>query len=186
MNYGDETNYRTNVRHLTAWCDKNYLQLNSTKTKELVFYFRKSPPQIDPINIKDAEIEIVHKYKYLGTTIDSKLSWSEECKSVISKAHTRMYFLRKLRSLHVDATILRLFYKSVVESILFFNCVVWFGACRKEDFKKMEAIVKQASKIIGERRDLVRECTDRIIKKGNEIMSNKNPGPWERFFHWGC
>ena len=88
-----------------------------------------------------------------------------------------MNFLRKLRSLHVDATILRLFYKSVVESILLFNCVVWFGACRKEDFKKMEAIVKQASKIIGERRDLARECTDhadRIIKNANEIMSNKN------------
>ena len=122
MNNGDETNYRTNVRHFTAWCDKNnYLQLNSTKNKEIVFDFRKSPPQIDPINIKGAEIEIVHKYKYVGTTIDNKLSWSEECKSVISKAHTRMYFLRKLRSLHVvDATILRLFYKSVVESILFF------------------------------------------------------------------
>ena len=85
-----------------------------------------------------------------------------------------MYFLRKLRSLHVDATMIRLFYKSVVESILSFICVVWFGACRKEDFKKMEAIVKQASNIFGERRDLARECTDRIIKTANEIMSNKN------------
>ena len=33
MNNDDETNYRTNIRHFTAWCDKNYLQLNSTKIK---------------------------------------------------------------------------------------------------------------------------------------------------------
>ena len=174
MNNGDESNYRSNVRHFTEWCEKNYLQLNSTKTKEIVFDFRKSCPHTVPINIKGTNIEIVHKYKYLGTTVDNKLSWSEECKSIISKAHTRMYFLRKLKSLHVDRPILRVFYKSMVESILLFNCTVWFSSCKKEALKKMEAITKQASKIIGERCDLANECTDRIIKKANEIMSNKN------------
>ena len=30
---------------------------------------------------------------------------------------------------------LKSFLYSIVESILLFKCVVWFGACRKEDFK---------------------------------------------------
>ena len=52
--------------------------------------------------------------------------WAEECKSIVSKAQTRMYSLRKLGSLHVDKPILSMFYKSIVESVLVFNCVVWF------------------------------------------------------------
>ena len=171
---GNETNYRDNIERFIIWCENNYLHLNPTKTKEIVFDFRVGPPQIDPINVNGVDIEIVNKYKYLGTTIDNKLSWAEECKCIISKAQTRMYFLRKLRSLRVDMSIMGLFYKSVVESIFLFNCVVWFGACRKEDFKKMEAIVKRASKIIGERRDLAEECTARILQMSKEILANED------------
>ena len=171
---GDESSYRAEVEHFISWCDKNYLQLNLTKTKEIVFDFRKMPPQPKFINIGGTDIEIVKSYKYLGTTVDSKLSWTEECRSVISKARTRMYFLRKLRSLHIDRTILNLFYKSLVESIVLFNCVIWFGVCRKQDFKRMEAIVRQASKITGESYDLTKECTDRIANMADGIMLNEN------------
>ena len=67
-----------------------------------------------------------------------------------------------------------MFYKSIVESVLVFNCVVWFGACRKEDLRKLEAIVKRASKIIGERRHLRKECEDRITKKTKEILASED------------
>ena len=156
----DESNYRLNIQKFTKWCDDNYLQLNPSKTKEILFDFRADPPACNPIEIKGENIEIVPKYRYLGTTIDSKLKWHDECKSILSKAQTRMYFLRKLGSLHIDKPILRLFYKSIVESILLFNCrpIVWFGACMKEDFKKMESVVKRPSKIIGERQDLREKC----------------------------
>ena len=169
----DETCYRTNVELFTKWCDNNHLQLNPSKTKEIIFDFRKARPQYEPVQIKGDNIEIVKKYKYLGTTLDNKLTWIDECAAIVSKARTRMYFLRKLGSLHVDKSILSLFYKSIVESILLFNCVVWFGACRKEDFKKMEAIVKRASKIIGEGRHLEQECKDKILQKTKEILANE-------------
>ena len=94
-----------------------------------------------------------------------------------------MYFLRKLGSLHVDKSILSLFYKSIVEIILLFNCVVWFGACRKEDFKKMETIVKRASKIIGEGRHLEQECKDKIFQKTKEILANEGH-TWYHFYQF--
>ena len=69
----DETCYRTNVELFTKWCDNNHLQLNPSKTKEIIFDFRKARPQYEPVQIKGDNIEIVQKYKYLGTTLDNKL-----------------------------------------------------------------------------------------------------------------
>ena len=37
-----------------------------------------------------------------------------------------LYFLRKLNSFHVDRSIMHLFYKAIIESILVHDCVVWF------------------------------------------------------------
>ena len=72
-----------------------------------------------------------------------------------------MFYLRKLSYLHVDNPI---FYKCIVVSILFFNFVVWFWACRKDDFRKMESVVKRPSKITGNRRNLAEECKARILQ----------------------
>ena len=177
----DETSYRAEIDRFTHWCDENHLKLNPTKTKEIVFDFRKTPRQIEPINVKGANIEIVKSYRYLGTVLDSKLSWSEECSSITSKARTRMYFLRKLRKIRIDKTILSLFYKSVIESIFMFNCVIWFGACRKQDFKRMESIAHQASKITRECHNMTKQCTDKILHTARSIMSNDNH-PLHRYF----
>ena len=85
-----------------------------------------------------------------------------------------MYFLRKLRTYHVDKTIMRLFYKSVVESVILCNCLVWFGGCRQKDLKPLERIARRGGKIIGEVRDLTHICNDKILQKANEILGNEN------------
>ena len=35
----DDLSYREAVEELTEWCDRNYLELNVTRTKELVIRF---------------------------------------------------------------------------------------------------------------------------------------------------
>ena len=158
-----------------AWCKQNFLELNISKTKEIIFDFRTSKPtEVMPIQIKEENIEIVETYRYLGTVIDNKLSWADQCKTVVSKSQQRMYFLRKLRSFHVDRTILRLFYKSVIESVLLFSCVVWYGGCRKKDFSKLQGITKQAGKVTGEVQNLRESCESKIIQGVKHIMQNED------------
>ena len=131
-------NYRSNIEQFIKWCDDNYLQLNHSKTKELIVDFRVATQQHESVKIKDENIEIVPKYKYLGTTIDNKLIWHDECTSSVARAQTRMFYLRKLSSLHVDTS---LFYKSIVASIFLFNCVVWFGACKARILQTAKQII---------------------------------------------
>ena len=85
-----------------------------------------------------------------------------------------MYFLRKMNSFNVDRIILRLFYKSVIESVLLFSCVVWYGGCRQEDLKKLQRIANYAGKMTGEVTNLKHECANAILKQVSHILQNGN------------
>ena len=43
-----------------------------SKTKELIFDFRRSQCPVQPVTIGTDTVEIVNEYKYLGTIIDNQ------------------------------------------------------------------------------------------------------------------
>ena len=146
----DETAYREEVQHLTAWCANNNLALNTKKTKELIVDFRKSRGGTHtPIRINGTEVERVTSYRFLGVHISEDLSWTLNTSKLIKKAHQRLFFLRKLKKAHLSPQILVNFYRSIIESILT-NCVtVWYGNCSVSDRKALQRVVKTAQRIIG-------------------------------------
>ena len=115
----------------------------------MVFDFKKQPCDFAPIRVNDEVVELVGHYKYLGTIIDCKLSFKDQTDAMSSKANQRLYFLRKLKYFQVDNTILRLFYQSVIQSVLTFSIIGIYGLLSKESSRKLEKIVKAASRVIG-------------------------------------
>ena len=115
----------------------------------MIIDFRKEPNNIQPLTIKGEDVRIVNKYKYLGTTIDDKLNWSDNTDIICKKANQRLFFLRKLRQYKVSIPIKQLFYQSVIESTLLYNQVCYYGAAKKEDKERLDAITVSAAKIIG-------------------------------------
>ena len=55
-----------------SWCDNNSLDLNVSKTKELIIDFGKNRTKPVANYIHGKEVEIVDSYKYLGTIFDSQ------------------------------------------------------------------------------------------------------------------
>lgn len=84
----------------------------------MVFDFRKQPGDLVPIRVNDDVVDLVGRYKYLGTIIDCKLTFKEQVDAMSSKAKHRLYFLRKLKYFQVCNTFLRLFSQSVTQSVL--------------------------------------------------------------------
>ena len=70
---------------------------------------------------------MVSNFKYLGTLIDNKLSFSDNSDLISKKPQQCLYLLRKLRSFGVSRQLLQTVYKSLVQSVLTFNSVVWYG-----------------------------------------------------------
>ena len=142
----DESAYQNEVERLAGWCSENDLELNVSKTKEMVFDFRKKKKNL---TITGEVVEEVRSFKFLGTTISSDLKWDKNFSSAIKKAHQRLFFLRQLKKFKVSHSILTQFYRTATESILTFSITVWYSSACQKDKDQLERIVRTASKIIG-------------------------------------
>lgn len=100
-------------------------------------------------HIHVANWQLAH-YQYLGTIIDSKLNFEENCAAVCKKGHQWLHCLRKLAFFNIDKTIMTLFYHAFIESILSFSLVSWFGNLCLKNKNLLFQVVKWSSKAIGE------------------------------------
>ena len=112
--------------------------------------FRKLPRAKEPTSINGQIVECVDNYKYLGTIIDSKLSFEANCETVYKKANQRLHCLRKLSSFHIDRKLLTMFYRCFIESVISFSLVSWFSNLPLKNKNSLNQIVRWASRLIGE------------------------------------
>ena len=77
--------------------------------------------------IDQREVEMVDSFKYLGTITDKKLTFNEHADMVYKKSQKRLFLLKKLKSFEVSPRVFELVYRSLIESILSFNIITWFG-----------------------------------------------------------
>ncbi len=73
-------------------------------------------------------MDCVDSYRYLGTIIESQLTFEKNCENVCKKGHQRLFCLRKLSRFHIDKTMMILFYRAFIESVMSFSLVSWFGS----------------------------------------------------------
>ena len=80
-----------------------------------------------PVNIKGDNVEVVKEYKYHGNVIDHKLKGNLNVSQIHQKCNQRLYFLRKLKNVKVDRTILTLFHTEALFSL----CYLYFIMVQK-------------------------------------------------------
>ena len=170
---GQEDEYRKLIQDFVVWCSANYLRLNVAKTKEMVVDFRKSTPNTEPVIINGERVEQVKTYKYLGVQLDEKLDWTANTDALCRKAQCRMYFLRRLASFNVCKDMLRMFYRSVVESALFFVVACWGSSIKKRDELRINKMVRKASTVVGtELESMTSVAESRALSRIRTIMEN--------------
>ena len=109
-----EKQYRRQIDDTAKRYRQHNLILNTKKTKELIFYLRKSKHYCIPVTVNNENVEQVKTFKYLGIILSSDITWHDNVAAVTNKAHKRLFFMRKLKQANVDVTILRMFYKGCV------------------------------------------------------------------------
>lgn len=80
------------LKNFTAWCKRCLLNINVSKTKEMVIDFGRKSSSVPSSLINDEAVEVGHQYKYLGTVIDDTLTFEASINAMCYKAHQRMYF----------------------------------------------------------------------------------------------
>jgi len=74
----------------------NLMNINITKTKEMIVGANINPPP--QLIFNDEIIERVLVYKLLGVLIDTNLKWDNHIDSICSKASLRLHFLTQLKA----------------------------------------------------------------------------------------
>ena len=168
-----DTVYFDEVSRFNVWCKDNYLDLNVSKTKEMLIDFRKHGVSVPDLYIDGVKVERVSEYKYLGTVIDDKLNFSSNTKCLHKKCQSRIYLLQKLRNLDVNTFILKTFYRSFIESILTFSFICWYTSLSMEDKKKVDRVVNVCGKIVGESQESLSVLYQkRCLQKAKCIISD--------------
>ena len=102
------SSYFNFIEHLISWFDESYLKLNVKKTKELLIeeHRARDTSLLQHVRIKTEDVESVKTFEYLGTVLDSNLSFTTHVDTVCKKANQRMYLIRKLKTFDVDKKML--------------------------------------------------------------------------------
>ena len=171
----DESIYLDQLDWFVHYCDANYLELNISKTKEMVLDFRSKSNTPEPVVLKGSIVERVSSYKYLGVMIDDRLNWHTHVDSLIKRLNSRMYCLRKLNYFNVNSKILSLFYESVIESVWRYCISCWGGNITAGDIARINRIVKGVERMIGESRlDFNSVYEDLLYKKLADVMDDRS------------
>ena len=180
---GDDSVFRSEVSKFVSWCEENHLELNTSKTRELIVDFSRNRSNIPlPIRIKGEEVKQVNTHKYLGIVFDNKLNFSDYVDEMLKKIQPRIYCLRKLRSFNVQRCILERFYNAAISSILVYGSVCWGGNISKRDWERIEKVIKKTEKVTGGHHDSFDILYHiRLTNKTARILSDDSHPLWTEF-----
>lgn len=110
---------------------------------------------------------------FLGAHLDNKLDWAKNTEAVYKKGQSRLYFLRRLWSVSVCSTMLRMVYQSVAASAIFFAVLCWGSRVRAVDANRINKLIRKAGFGLGLELDsLVVVSESGMLCKLWSIMNN--------------
>ena len=140
--------YLKQVELFVNYCKSNFLELNVSKTKELLIDFRLGRHEPDPVIINNNCVTRANEYKYLGVIMDNRLSWSEHVHYICKKLNPRIFCLRRMGKFKISSVILQMFYDSVISSVWKYCVSCWGGNAKVTDKSRIDGAIKQAGRIV--------------------------------------
>ena len=120
----------SDLTKLDTWLQGNKLSLNVAKTHSMLISSKQKHSSLKGQNkhlklkIRDNELDVVKKTKYLGLQVDCSLDWKEQIKTVSAKVSRAVGFLKHAKSFLPKET-LQTLYTGIVEPHFRYCCSVW-------------------------------------------------------------
>ena len=142
----------SDLKKLDSWLQGNKLSLNVTKTHSMLISSEQKQNSLKSQNkdldlkIRDNELEVVKKTKYLAVQIDCSMNWKEQIKAVSSKVSRAASVLKHVKSFLPKDT-LQTLYKGIVEPHFRYCCSVW-GCTGLTEINHLQKLQTRPARII--------------------------------------
>ena len=125
------------------------MKINGKKTQIMSFNFRQTldfPPEL---SIAGAGVlDVVRHSKLLGIVVSDDLKWQLHVEFMYKKAAAKIWLLRRMKILNIEAEIMLDFYLKEVRSILEFGVAIWNSGLTLKQSDKIERIQKICVNVI--------------------------------------
>ena len=139
------------LNELKSFTDNNLMVINQKKSMIMTFNFTKTldfPPEFTIGDTDNDPLEIVSVTKLLGIMVSDDLKWNAHVEFMCKKASNKIWLLRRMKILNLEAEILLDFYCKEVRSILEFGVACWNGGLTQKMIDQIERIQKICVTII--------------------------------------
>ena len=141
--------FKTELDNISDWMRVNKLRVNPDKTEFMVIGNPRRTNKfadLPPFFLGKNEISRVNKTKYLGVTVDNKLNWGDQFRSVKGKIASGLASLKKLKNIISQSQLMKVYY-ALVESHLRYANVVW-GSLSDTKMEALQRLQNRAFDII--------------------------------------
>ena len=138
------------VNTIEEWCKANGLNISALKTKIIMFTWNKkwTPPK--PILVGGVEIGLSSSVKFLGVTLDEKLSFKEHINNITKKATASLMQCKRAvgPTWGLSPKTCNWIYRAAIRPILSYSSVIWINALSKQvNINKLEKVQRLALSI---------------------------------------
>lgn len=141
----DTEKLQSAINKFSIWCNKNGLEVNTSKCKVISFSSKKkSNVIIADYFINDEPIERVYEIRDLGVIMDHKMNFDSHIEYTKRKSESALGFVRRQSRNKLSTETATLLYTSLVRSNLEFANVVWMPH-NDDQIKRIESVQKQAT-----------------------------------------
>ena len=134
---------------ISNWCRLWGMLLNPSKTKAMLLSRSRTVlPVLPPLVLNGVVVERDSELRVLGVTLDSKLTFELQLRSVASSAARTLGIMRKASKIYQDVSLALKCFWSYVLPILEYGSPVWMGAADSH-LALLDRVVSTANSICG-------------------------------------
>ena len=140
------SNIQKNIFKSEEWAAENGLKFNSSKSKLMLFTKRKKYKK-PKIFLYGQELEYVKEIKYLGLTLDDKLTWTKHIQNITTKATNCFMQCRSMmgKTWGLTPYICKWMYTALIRPIMSYGCMIWINSTYKiSHIKKLRRVQRKA------------------------------------------
>ena len=130
------------LQRIKSYAEENYMNLNLSKTKFILFNPTKKYDFLPECEIDGAQIETVNEMKILGTILQSDLSWKSNTNMLVVKAYKKLWMIKRLKKNGASNDDLIDVYMKQVRSIVEFGAPVWNSGLTEAEITDIERVQK--------------------------------------------